>query len=196
MLEELSKKLEAGASSSKDGSGGAKYIVESNAAAVFHASNHNPLGLKQVPKLSHIAQDTRSVVAKVGNISRLQLPVEASLQPESLVACQMMPANLRRTRPINSSLMKRPASRCHGYCARPKPSKVPKTAWEVARGHLLNWHMILALEPLKLLGEYETRVPGVFMHPYYVIQMLQQLTPPEQVTILHFHHPPPRVRVL
>jgi hypothetical protein len=83
VFEELSNKLEAGASSSKDGSGGAKYIVESNAAAVFHSSNHNPLGLKQVPKLSHIAQATRSVVAKVGNISRPHLPVEASLQPES-----------------------------------------------------------------------------------------------------------------
>ena len=35
--------------------------------------------------------------------------------------------------------------------------------------------------PGTLEVEYETRVPGVFMHFYYVIQLQQQLTPPERL---------------
>ena len=62
---------------------------------------------------------------------------------------------------------------------RAKPQKGPKTAWQVARGQLLYWHMILTLQHLieKIPEGYETRAPGVFLHPYYVGQFQLRLAP-------------------
>jgi hypothetical protein len=59
---------------------------------------------------------------------------------------------------------------------RAKPSKSPKTAWQVARGHLLYWHALQHLIE-EIPDGYEVREPGVFLHPYFVVHLQQQLAP-------------------
>lgn len=79
-FEEMSKKVEASASPPKAG-GVAKYsMVDFNTTVKFHASNcHYHLDVRDVPKLTQIDQVRSAAKA-------LQLPVESSLQPESLIA--------------------------------------------------------------------------------------------------------------
>ncbi len=99
------------------------------------------------------------------------------MQPESLIACQNDTGDFAEDESHEMYIdddgkrVSRPL--------RAKPQKGPKTDWQSARGHLLYWHMILALQHLieKIPEGYETRAPGVFLHPYYVGQLQRRLAP-------------------
>lgn len=147
-------------------------MVDFNRAVEFLAEKcHYHLGPQNAPKMTQMEQAKASVKA-------MQLPVESSLQPESLIACQNDAGDFAEDE-SHEVYFDEDTGKQVARPLRAKPSKGPKTAWQVARGHLLYWHMILALQHLieEIPAGYVVREPGVFLHPYFVGQLQQQLAP-------------------